>query len=114
MNHVHQAPVSKPQLRNYRKGCKGQNHKGAVFFRNPQLFQPEVQLLDLGIDRHGIPVAHKTGNPTIDACFDADRLDLGRVGVTPNPDRLATEKGKWMARALNRREEPEPMIKWQG
>jgi uncharacterized protein len=59
-------------------------------------------------------VAHKTGNPTIDACFDADRLDLGRVGVTPNPDRLATEKGKGMARALNRREEPEPMIKWQG
>ena len=39
-------------------------------------------------------VEHKTGDPTIDACFDADRLDLGRVGVTPDPERLATEIGK--------------------
>ncbi len=42
-------------------------------------------------------VEHKTGDPTIDACFDADRLDLGRVGVTPDPERLATEIGKRMA-----------------
>ena len=40
---------------------------------------------------------HKTGNPTIDACFDADRLDLWRIGVTPDPERLATEKGKEIA-----------------
>lgn len=39
-----------------------------------------------------------TGNPTIDACFDADRLDLWRIGVTPDPERLATEKGKKIAR----------------
>ena len=43
-------------------------------------------------------VAEKTGNPTIDACFDADRLDLGRVGIIPDPARLATEKGKEIAR----------------
>ena len=42
-------------------------------------------------------VKHKTGDPTIDACFDADRLDLGRVGVTPDPERLATEIGKRLA-----------------
>ena len=42
-------------------------------------------------------IEHKTGNPTIDACFDADRLDLWRVGITPNPYRLATEKGKEIA-----------------
>ena len=42
-------------------------------------------------------VEHKTGDPTIDACFDADRLDLGRVGVTPDPERLATEIGKRLA-----------------
>ena len=41
---------------------------------------------------------HSTGNPTIDACFDADRLDLGRVGITPIPEKMATEKGKEMAR----------------
>lgn len=39
-------------------------------------------------------VVDNTGNPTIDACFDADRLDLGRVGIIPDPARLATEKGK--------------------
>jgi uncharacterized protein len=39
----------------------------------------------------------KTGNPTIDACFDADRLDLWRVGITPDPNKLATEKGKEIA-----------------
>ena len=42
-------------------------------------------------------VCHKTGDPTIDACFDADRLDLGRVGVTPDPEKMATEKGKEQA-----------------
>ena len=40
----------------------------------------------------------KTGNPTIDACFDADRLDLERVGIIPDPERMATEKGKELAR----------------
>ncbi|MCQ2288621.1 MAG: hypothetical protein MJZ74_05940 [Muribaculaceae bacterium] len=44
---------------------------------------------------------HMTGNPTIDACFDADRLDLWRVGITPDPDKLATEKGKQIARSTD-------------
>lgn len=34
---------------------------------------------------------------TIDACFDADRLDLGRVGITPDPEKMATERGKELA-----------------
>lgn len=40
---------------------------------------------------------HRTGNPTVDACFDADRLDLGRVGIQPDPEKMATEKGRAMA-----------------
>ena len=36
---------------------------------------------------------HRTGNPTIDACFDSDRLDLGRVGIIPDPARMATKEG---------------------
>ena len=43
-------------------------------------------------------VTGKTGDPTIDACFDADRLDLGRVGIIPDPAKLATKKGKEIAR----------------
>ena len=31
---------------------------------------------------------------TIQTCWDADRLDLGRVGITPRPDRLCTDAAK--------------------
>lgn len=41
---------------------------------------------------------HKTGSQTVDTCFDADRLDLWRIGVTPDPNRLATKKGKEIAK----------------
>ena len=33
---------------------------------------------------------HTTGELAICACWDADRLDLGRVGITPQPERLCT------------------------
>lgn len=35
-----------------------------------------------------------TGDPTMLACWDADRLDLGRVGVTPKPHRLCTDAAR--------------------
>lgn len=31
---------------------------------------------------------------TIQTCWDSDRLDLGRVGITPRPDRLCTDAAK--------------------
>jgi uncharacterized protein len=36
---------------------------------------------------------HERTHPdvTIRTCWDADRLDLGRVGITPHPSRLCTE-----------------------
>ena len=40
---------------------------------------------------------HKTGNPTIDTCFDSDRLDLGRVGIIPDPAKMATKEGAELA-----------------
>lgn len=36
---------------------------------------------------------HRTGDITIDTCFDADRMDLLRVGITPKPERMATKRG---------------------
>lgn len=33
-------------------------------------------------------------NITVQTCFDADRLDLGRVGKTPDPQFLCTEAAK--------------------
>ncbi|MBU2501159.1 MAG: hypothetical protein ABIK96_10665 [bacterium] len=38
-----------------------------------------------------------TDDWTILACWDADRLDLGRVGITPDPDRLHTATAKMIA-----------------
>jgi len=35
-----------------------------------------------------------TGDKTLLACWDADRLDLGRVGITPDPQRLGTSAGR--------------------
>ena len=35
---------------------------------------------------------HSTGNPTMDACFVVDRLDLDRVGIIPIPEKMATKK----------------------
>jgi uncharacterized protein len=56
----------------------------------------DIRLLKEACSLH--TVADRTGNPTIDACFDADRLDLGRVGIVPDPAKLATRKGKEIAR----------------
>jgi uncharacterized protein len=46
---------------------------------------------------------HERTHPdvTVRTCWDADRLDLGRVGITPHPSYLCTEEAK----------RPE-MIKW--
>ena len=61
-----------------------------------EVSEEDIDLLKEACRLHTI--AHKTGNPTIDACFDSDRLDLWRVGIIPDPERLATEKGKEIAR----------------
>lgn len=42
----------------------------------------------------------RTEDATVNACFDADRLDLGRVGITPNPNRMATVSGRILAEKL--------------
>ena len=40
------------------------------------------------------------GNKPLDACFDADRLDLGWVDIKPDPAKMATKKGKKIASNL--------------
>ena len=34
---------------------------------------------------------------TIQTSWDVDRLGLGRVGITPDPDRMDTDRGRWLA-----------------
>ena len=37
---------------------------------------------------------HLEGDPAVRACWDADRLDLLRVGIRPDPRRLCTERAR--------------------
>ena len=52
----------------------------------------EFRLLYRACEGH----THERTHPdvTIQTCWDSDRLDLGRVGITPHPDRLCTEIAK--------------------
>ena len=62
--------------------------RGVVF----DLSDREFRLLHHACAGH----THERTHPdeTIQTCWDADRLDLGRVGVTPEPDFLCTEVAK--------------------
>lgn len=64
-----------------------------------ELTDEEVALLADACRYH--TTRHRTGNPTIDICFDADRLDLGRVDIMPDPERMATPQGAYYATNLH-------------
>lgn len=56
-------------------------------------------------------------DPTIQACWDADRLDLGRVGITPHASRLCTDAARnlmyWAHnRAVTRHVPEEVLSSW--
>lgn len=40
---------------------------------------------------------HLSDDPTVGTCWDADRLDLGRVAVQPDPKYMSTELGRKLA-----------------
>lgn len=48
----------------------------------------------------------RSGDATIDTCYDADRLDLGRVGIALDPERMATIPGARIARKSRRAKVP--------
>ena len=55
--------------------------------------------------------------PTMQACWDADRLDLARVGIMPKPNRLCTDIARellgWAnARAVSAHEPTEVLASW--
>ena len=54
------------------------------------------------------------GDPTLQACWDADRLDLGRVGIMPARKRLCTDAGRelldWAHDRAVRRHEPTAVL----
>jgi uncharacterized protein len=62
--------------------------RGRVF----DLDKSEFQLLHRACQGHTDELTHP--DVTIQTCWDADRLDLGRVGIVPHPSRLCTQTAK--------------------
>jgi uncharacterized protein len=57
------------------------------------------------------------GEPTLQVCWDADRLDLARVGIMPKPHRLCTDTARellgWAnARAVSNHVPAEVLASW--
>lgn len=61
---------------------------------------------------------HTTGDPTLLACWDADRLDLGRVGILPARRRLCTDAAgqliEWAYERATRDHEPTDVLRAWG
>ena len=60
---------------------------------------------------------HTTGDPTLLTCWDADRLDLGRVGIIPERRRLATDAARKLLhwahpRATSNYQPTDVLAKW--
>ncbi len=57
-----------------------------------ELSDHAFQLLYRACEGHTYELDHS--DVTIQTCWDADRLDLGRVGIMPHPSRLCTDYAK--------------------
>ncbi len=55
---------------------------------------PPADLEDLLTACRGHSDGLRTGNVTVQTCWDADPLDLGRVGIKPNPRVLCTDSAR--------------------
>ncbi len=55
----------------------------------------QLDLLTYAVSNH--TSGRTSEDPTIGTCWDADRLDLGRVGITPSPSFMSTMAGKAIA-----------------
>lgn len=65
--------------------------------RHFQLADDQLERLYVAIAQHSDGLLH--ADPTIQTCWDADRLDLGRVGIQPDPRYLSWEAMAHTARA---------------
>ena len=71
----------------------GHGSRGAVLARTLRstvldLDEKQFELLAYACTHHTDGLIE--ANVTIQTCWDADRLDLGRVGIVPNPELLCT------------------------
>ena len=78
-------------------GDIGHGHRAGHFIKtlDLDLDRSQMAMLDTACSLHdqALVVEH----PTIGVCWDADRLDLGRVGIIPDPKLMNTKLGKYIA-----------------
>ncbi|MHC4877786.1 MAG: HD domain-containing protein [Planctomycetota bacterium] len=72
----------------------GHGHRGAEYAKTLRgeyfdLPDDEFEMLYVACRDHTDEVTHE--DVTIQTCWDSDRLDLGRVGMTPDPEFLSTD-----------------------
>ena len=77
--------------------CAGHGRRAAELVKSLQgdllsLSQADWDLLVYAITYHTDGLVE--GDPTVQTCWDADRLDLGRAGIKPVPERLCTSAAK--------------------
>ena len=61
----------------------------------------QFDLLETACTWHTETTHHR--DPTIGTCWDADRLDLGRVGIIPDPRYMSTDLGRELAKNIMNR-----------
>ena len=82
------------------------NHgrRGAAYARELhgthfKISEARLELLEFACTWHTETKHHP--DPTIGTCWDADRLDLGRVGIVPDPKYMNTVRGRQLAKGIS-------------
>ena len=76
-------------------GARGAAYAASLRGKLFQLSDEQFELLDYACKWH--TQGRLSDDPTIGACWDADRLDLGRVGIAPDPGYMSTEAARNIA-----------------
>lgn len=76
-------------------GARGAEFAASLLGSAFQLSGERFELLHYACTWH--TDGHHHDDPTIATCWDADRLDLGRVGIIPSPGFMSTDFGREIA-----------------
>jgi uncharacterized protein len=82
-------------------GYRGAELAFALRGKLVNLDDEQFWLLYKACDRH--TEGRNTKNQTIQACWDADRLDLGRVGIVPEKSRLGSKTARGLYKWAHQR-----------
>jgi uncharacterized protein len=78
-------------------GARGAAFAATLHGKSFHLGEDEFEILQYACIWHTEGVSHE--NVTVATCWDADRLDLGRVGIIPDPNRMCTNFAREVAAA---------------